>query len=150
MVTAILREASCERGGRAADLPTVRLHFYRDCTLLHATYMQHTFNTPNQRDIGYARLVQLRGGEEKHNHSTSSIATVLRSFCTEHVQLTSRLIEMRRARPPLALDLRDQHPRLRLPGVGSVVLNCRGVLQISYRYVIQALTRSLRPLFPIL
>ena len=34
MVTAILREASCERGGRAADLPTVRLHFYRDCTLL--------------------------------------------------------------------------------------------------------------------
>ena len=34
MVTAILREASCERGGRAADLPTVRLHFYRDCTLI--------------------------------------------------------------------------------------------------------------------
>ena len=33
LVTAILREASCGRGGRAADLPTVRLHFYRDCTL---------------------------------------------------------------------------------------------------------------------
>ena len=46
--------------------------------VLHATYMQHTFNTPNQRDIGHARLVQLRGGaEEKHKHSTSKIATVL-------------------------------------------------------------------------
>ena len=34
MVTADLRESACERGGRAASLPTVRLHFYRDCTLI--------------------------------------------------------------------------------------------------------------------
>ena len=94
--------------------------------------MQRTCNTRStpkiNATIGHARLRQLRGGaEEKHNHS--SIATVLRSFCTVHVQLTSRLIEMRRARPPLALDLRDQH-RLRLPVVGSVVLNCRGLANL--------------------
>ena len=52
---------------------------------------------------------------------------LLYSTCT--AQLTSRLIEMRRARPPLALDLRDQH-RLRLPVVGSVVLNCRGLANL--------------------
>ena len=35
-------------------------------------------------------------------------------------------MEMRRTRPPLALDLRDQH-RLRLPVVGSMVFNCRSL-----------------------
>ena len=33
METAILRESSCERGGRAAILVQLREHFYRDCTL---------------------------------------------------------------------------------------------------------------------
>ena len=43
-------------------------------------------------------------------------------------QLTSRLIAWRcdETRPPLALDCRDQH-RLRLPVVGSMVFNCRGL-----------------------
>ena len=51
---------------------------------------------------------------------------------------------------PLTFAISTAFDSLAGPGVGSVVLNCRGVLQISYRYVIQALTRSLRPLFPIL
>ena len=35
MVTAVLRESGCERGGRAAILVQYdcNLHFYRDCTL---------------------------------------------------------------------------------------------------------------------
>ena len=58
MVTAILREASCERGGRAADLPTVRLHFYRDCTLVNRYRVQYStcdlkrHKLPNPRHQG--------------------------------------------------------------------------------------------------
>ena len=69
------------------------------------------------------------------------------SYCTVHVQPSSRHVllrcdELDRLSP---LRLRDQH-RLRLPGVGSVVLNCRGVLQISYRYV--SLDLQLAPPLP--
>ena len=56
MVTADLRESACERGGRAAGLPTVLLHFYRDCTLGYTQdtcILQDTLTIQDHDTTGY-------------------------------------------------------------------------------------------------